>query len=56
MQKQIKYADQRSIPWVVLIGSQEMEEQIAVVKHMADGAQVSLPWSELPEWLQAQER
>jgi histidyl-tRNA synthetase len=56
MQKQIKYADQRSIPWVVLIGSQEMEQQIAVVKHMADGAQVSLPWSELPEWLQAQER
>ena len=51
----MKYADQRSIPWVVLIGSQELEQNTAVVKHMTDGSQVTLPWSELSSWLKAQQ-
>lgn len=55
MQKQMKYADQRSIPWVVLIGSQEMEQNTAVVKNMTDGSQVTLPWSELSSWLKVQQ-
>lgn len=39
MQKQLKYADGRNVPFVVLIGANELAEDTFVVKMMADGVQ-----------------
>jgi len=39
MQKQMKYANNRNIPYVVLIGAQELEQGQFVVKDMAQGTQ-----------------
>lgn len=39
MQKQMKYANSRNIPYVVLIGAQELAEGMFVVKNMDSGEQ-----------------
>ncbi|MET7027755.1 histidine--tRNA ligase [Sediminicola luteus] len=39
MQKQMKYANNRNVPYVVLIGEQELADNIFVVKDMAKGEQ-----------------
>ena len=39
MQKQMKYAHNRNIPYVILIGEQELSENSFVVKNMAKGEQ-----------------
>ena len=39
MQKQMKYANNRKVPYVVLIGEQELADHTFVVKNMAKGEQ-----------------
>ena len=39
MQKQMKYANNRNVPYVVLIGEQELDENSFVVKNMKAGTQ-----------------
>lgn len=39
IQKQFKYANNRNVPYVVLIGDQELKENTFVVKHMESGEQ-----------------
>jgi histidyl-tRNA synthetase len=39
MQKQMKYANNRSVPNVILIGQQELKDKTFVVKNMANGEQ-----------------
>ncbi len=39
MQKQMKYANNRNVPYVILIGEQEMTSNSFVVKNMASGEQ-----------------
>ncbi|WP_405414296.1 histidine--tRNA ligase [Maribacter sp. Asnod1-A12] len=39
MQKQMKYANNRNVPYVVLIGEQELDENSFVVKNMKEGIQ-----------------
>ncbi|WP_289040249.1 histidine--tRNA ligase [uncultured Zobellia sp.] len=39
IQKQFKYANNRNVPYVVLIGEKELEENFFVVKHMESGEQ-----------------
>ena len=49
IQKQMKYADQRGIPVVVLAGEQEMNEQKFTVKWMKEGRQESVEAEKLAE-------
>ena len=42
IRKQMKYADQKGIPYVVLIGESEMENGFLTVKQMASGTQETL--------------
>ncbi len=51
MKKQMEYANKRGIPYVVIIGSQELETQCATVKNMQLGEQSSVPFSELAQFL-----
>ncbi len=47
MKKQMEYANRRGIPYVVIIGSQELENRAATVKHMLSGEQQQVPFAEL---------
>ena len=47
MKKQMEYANRRGIPYVVIIGSQELEEQAATVKNMVTGEQQKVSFAEL---------
>ena len=39
MQKQMKYANNRGVPYVVLIGEEELNQGVFVVKDMVKGTQ-----------------
>ena len=43
MQKQMKYANNRSVPYVILIGAKELENGVFVVKDMQAGSQTAYP-------------
>lgn len=52
MKKQMGYADKKSIPYVVLAGESEMEQEKYTLKNMTDGSQQLLSLSELVAYLQ----
>ena len=47
MKKQMKYANDKRIPFVVLLGSQELENGTLSLKNMESGEQLDLPQAEL---------
>lgn len=53
MGKQMKYADKRDIPFVVLAGEEEMNNEKFTLKHMRSGEQSSLNLQELKTRLDA---
>lgn len=48
MEKQLKYADQKRIPLVVIIGPKEAESKSATVKNLQTGEQKTVSINELP--------
>lgn len=52
MGKQMGYADKRNIPYTVLAGTKEIEDQTYTLKHMKSGEQVTCTYKELLEKLQ----
>jgi histidyl-tRNA synthetase len=48
--KQFKYAEKKNIPYVVIIGSKELESGTCVVKNIRTGEQKSIPSSELTSY------
>ncbi len=53
MAKQMKYADKKHIPFVVLVGETEMQSEHYTLKNMAEGTQDSIDFSALIQRLQA---
>ena len=51
MKKQMEYANRRAIPFVVIIGSEELAAGRATVKNMRTGEQRQVPFAELSEAL-----
>lgn len=49
MKKQFSYADNRSIPWVAIIGEDEMKEQRITLKNMKTGEQETIQQFQLLE-------
>ncbi len=49
MKKQMEYANRRGIPFVVIVGSQEIEQQMATVKNMTTGEQQSVSFETLKD-------
>ena len=47
MKKQMEYANRRGIPYVVIIGSNELECQVATVKDMRSGEQREVAFSDI---------
>jgi len=52
LDKQFKYADKKFIPYVVIIGSKEIENGEAVVKNLKTSEQQQVPLIRLPEFFQ----
>jgi histidyl-tRNA synthetase len=42
LQKQFKYADKKKIPWVILVGSDEVKNGAIMMKNMRTGEQETL--------------
>ena len=53
MGKQMNYANKRNIPYVILAGDKEMENQLFTLKDMNSGEQKSVSLNELQEILQS---
>jgi histidyl-tRNA synthetase len=51
MDKQFKYAEKRNIPYVIIIGSRELEQQNCVVKNLGTGVQQTIQPDALAEFL-----
>ena len=47
MKKQMEYANRRGIPYVVIIGSEELNEGIATIKDMRTGEQLKVSFDEV---------
>jgi len=52
LKKQLNYADQRSIPFVVILGSEEMKKGVFVLKNMTNSNQSEHPISRMTAVLQ----
>lgn len=50
MKKQMEYANRRAIPFVVIVGSQELETRAATVKNMQSGEQCQVGFAELKRY------
>lgn len=46
LKKQFKYANQKEIPWVIVLGPEEKEKEIITLKNMASGEQKQLALAE----------
>jgi len=51
IEKQYKYAEKKGIPFVVVIGSKELEEELCVVKNIVTGEQKKVAFTELSSTL-----
>lgn len=51
MQKQMKYANNRNVPYVILIGEQELASNVFVVKDMVRGGQKEYGLNEVDQFL-----
>ena len=51
MKKQMEYANRRGIPYVVIIGSDELQRSVATLKDMRSGEQREVGFDELIEIL-----
>ncbi|MFL5741769.1 MAG: histidine--tRNA ligase [Flavisolibacter sp.] len=49
--KQFKYAERKNIPYIIIIGSKELDERAAVVKDLRTGTQEIVPFENLPSFL-----
>lgn len=52
MEKQLKYADQKGIPYVAIIGPEEAEKNVVTLKNLQSREQVQLPLEEVIKKLQ----
>jgi histidyl-tRNA synthetase len=52
MDKQFKYADKKFIPFVIIIGTKEINNKEAVVKNLSTGQQQNVPFTDLISFFQ----
>jgi histidyl-tRNA synthetase len=52
LEKQLKYADQKQIPYVIIIGPDEAARQMVVIKSLNERTQQTLPIDEAVSFLE----
>nr|MDQ6890748.1 histidine--tRNA ligase [Bacteroidota bacterium] len=50
LDKQFKYAAKKNIPFAIIIGSNEIEQQTCVIKNLLEGKQQAIPLTELTSY------
>lgn len=50
MDKQMKYANKRNIPYVIIMGESEMQEQVVSIKNMVTGTQEKVAMADLANY------
>jgi histidyl-tRNA synthetase len=50
MDKQFKYAERKGVPYVVILGSRELQEGTCVLKHLSSGEQQTMPATKLANY------
>ncbi|HVK97910.1 MAG TPA: histidine--tRNA ligase [Flavisolibacter sp.] len=50
MEKQFKYAEKKNIPYAVIIGSKELEQESCTIKQLRTGQQTTVSFSNLPDF------
>ena len=53
MDKQFKYAEKKNIPFIVIIGTKEIQNKSATIKNLKTGEQQSVAFDELPQVFQS---
>ncbi len=53
IQKQFKYANNRNVPYVILLGTEELNNNSFVVKHMESGQQTTYAFSEVDTFIES---
>lgn len=48
LSKQLKYANKKAIPWVAILGEEEIKKNVILLKNMQTGEQESLTLEEIP--------
>lgn len=48
--KQFKYAERKKIPFVIIIGSREMDQDNCVIKNLATGEQTTIPANQIKDF------
>ena len=51
MQKQMKYANNRNVPFVILLGEEELQNGSFVAKNMAEGSQQEYSLSQVEDFI-----
>lgn len=49
--KQFKYAEKKNIPYIIIIGSKELQESVCTIKDLRNGEQKSIAFNELTGFL-----
>ena len=52
MKKQMEYANRRAIPYVAIIGSNELEQGVVTIKNMTSGEQNTIPVAQVAEYVE----
>lgn len=52
MEKQLKYADQKGIPYVIILGPEEVEKNVVTLKNLKERSQQQLPLEEVIQLIQ----
>jgi len=52
IEKQLKYADAKKIPYVIIVGPDEVEKDVVTVKNLKTREQTQVPLDELPKFFQ----
>jgi histidyl-tRNA synthetase len=48
--KQFKYAEKKNIPYIIIIGEEEIKNKNCKIKNLATGKQQELSWNDLSEF------
>lgn len=48
--KQFKYAEKKNIPFIAIIGSQELEQSTCIIKELKSGTQQTVPLANVPDF------
>jgi len=51
MKKQLNYANNHSIPFVILAGGEEISNSVMTIKNMDEGSQISISFDKIPEYI-----